>query len=466
MPIEIRPKSSLGSHLVQAGMNAVGAYGMGYGGQSAALMNARPSGVQAGIASVQPLMAVADSFNAAYRQAFGTYSNLASQENAQQARAELQNTAHKYAMESQGVEGKMRLNDWSMREYGAPLVEGDPRFQNVPSLEKQFAEGVASGQGPTEWPTFFQQVDTQKTQRRYKDYLDQNQLTLGLLPADEQHNASIRSAIAKLDSNPQFINSATGQFLPEYWQAKQDLGSQMRRPYEIPKAGRMSPQESLMASTAVDPSTGVRVTQDRRSGVWKPIVPPQRNPAAGRGGAGGAGGGARSQTGTAVDDFVNLTLTGRAAGMSVSDIAQDNQISAFRSDPELDVITAPDGKVAISNTRKMAKVAEMEVRLKARQNAFEQLRTKDDETGKWINPTNEEVEKHARMMLGESEVAAPQSAAAPVATALQIPGLMPLPKDPTKPDAYEVGKTYSLTRNGQQVYGQYRGNGVFLPVNP
>lgn len=466
MPIEIRPKSSLGSHLVQAGMSAVGAYGQGYAGQSAALMNARPSGIAAGNASMAPLQSVMGVFTDTYKQAYGTYANLASQENAQQARAELQNTAHKYAMESQGVEGKMRLNDWSMREYGAPLVEGDPRFQNVPSLEKQFAEGVASGQGPTEWPTFFQQVDTQKTQRQYKDYLDKNGLTLGLLPADEQHNASIRSAIAKLDSNPQFINSATGQFLPEYWSAKQRLGKELRAPYEIPKAGRMSPQESLMATTAVEPSTGVRVTRDNRSGVWKPIVPPQRNPAAGRGGAGGAGGGAANQTGTVVDDFVNMTLTGRAAGMSVSDIAQDNQISAFRSDPDLDVITAPDGKVAISNTRKMAQVAEQKVRMEARKEAFNQLRRKDEVTGEEIAPTPEAVEKHARMLLGESESVAPQSAAAPVATVPQIPGLMPLPKDPTKPDAYEVGKTYSLTRNGQQVYGQYQGNGVFLPVNP
>ena len=221
-----------------------------------------------------------------------------------------------------------------------------------------------------------------------------------------------------------------------------------------------------MATTAVEPSTGVRVTRDNRSGVWKPIVPPQRNPAAGRGGAGGAGGGAANQTGTVVDDFVNMTLTGRAAGMSVSDIAQDNQISAFRSDPDLDVITAPDGKVAISNTRKMAQVAEQKVRMEARKEAFNQLRRKDEVTGEEIAPTPEAVEKHARMLLGESESVAPQSAAAPVATVPQIPGLMPLPKDPTKPDAYEVGKTYSLTRNGQQVYGQYQGNGVFLPVNP
>lgn len=466
MPITIAPQTSALGTLAQAGALAIGGYGQGYGGQSSALMNARPSGVQAANAALQPLQGVMNVFTDTYRQAYGTYANLASQENAQQARAELQNTAHKYAMESQGVEGKMRLNDWSMRQYGAPMTTGDPRFQNVPSLEDQFSQGVSSGQGPTEWPAFLEQVGSQRAQAAYKQNLEANGLTLGLMPADEQHNASIRSAIAKLDSNPQFINSATGQFLPEYWQAKQNLGSQMRRPYEIPKAGRMSPQESLMASTAVDPSTGVRVTQDRRSGVWKPIVPPQRNPAAGRGGAGGAGGGAANQTGTVVDDFVNMTLTGRAAGMSVSDIAQDNQISAFRSDPDLDVITAPDGKVAISNTRKMAQVAEQKVRMEARKEAFNQLRRKDEVTGEEIAPTPEAVEKHARMLLGESESVAPQSAAAPVATVPQIPGLMPLPKDPTKPDAYEVGKTYSLTRNGQQVYGQYQGNGVFLPVNP
>lgn len=216
-----------------------------------------------------------------------------------------------------------------------------------------------------------------------------------------------------------------------------------------------------MSETAVDPETGRRMTRSS-TGQWKEAVTPPKTPTRGMGGGQGVG-----PSGGAVNDFVNMTLTGQAAGVPVADIAQMNQIRPFHANPELDVVTDARGNSKPDSTR-----ADFELKKRERYSRdyaeAVKLATHPSKEGLGEEVNWAEVDRHLRAMghqtgssSAESGPATPQTSAPP-----NIPDLMPLPQDPTKPDGYEVGKVYPLTRNGQKVYGRYKGNGLFDPYNP
>lgn len=464
MAINIQPRTSALGTLARVGATAMGGYGQGYANMAPQLMQARPSGVAAGNAAMAPLMQLSQNFVDTYRQSFGTFANLASQEQAQQARITEQNTAHKFALESLGVEGKMRVNDWALREYNAPLTEGDPRFGvpgqpgYVPSLEKQYADVVSTGKAPATLTEYMNSLDQQKKNEAYQMDLRKRGLMEGLLPAEEAHNTSIYAAQAQLRTNPSFIDTLTQMPKPEYYDAVRKLDAQIIPKHPIPIGQNVPAQERYMTETVVDPGTGKRVTKDQRAGVWKEVFPQRGQQRSGAGAAGPA-----TPTGGAVNDFVNMTMTGSAMGQPVADTAQQNQIQPFAADPDLDVVLDGRGNPKIDHTRAQMAIERKKLRMDAMDKAYRSIAsTSADEAVDMAK-----VKALAKMYMDEDNAAQSAGPATPQESAEpNIPDLMPLPKDPTKLDQYEVGKVYPFTRNGRRVYGRIEKNGTISPVNP
>lgn len=324
MPVEIRPKGTLGDQLVRAGMNAMGSYGTGYSSMAPQLMQALPSGVAAGNAAAAPLQSLADTYTRSFSQSFNYLAQAGMQADRQKFEAEQNQLATDRAFRLQDANTRASLNEVSMRQTGRPMTGiGQPGTQNyIAGWQDDYNNYVANTLGPPQsFPEWQQSQLQQMEQQRFAQQMQQKGYEFGIPRHLQPEAARWDGIISKLEAG-QMEGFPAGA--PETIQAIQEARS-MRPKEDWYRRNEPTPDEEMaqaMRPVTVGGVQGIAVRKADRT--WDVKFPPSNRMGAA---AGGQAAGGKASKGNAVDDFVGA-MTGPALsqGKTIAEIAVEQAV--------------------------------------------------------------------------------------------------------------------------------------------